>query len=527
MDVLKISRSSAFEYEIEPICENKAFAPALVKRILNGTLGFYDKRIPLNKSSSGKYLLKISSLSEGLTFDNEYVFDLVLYDGKDDKINFVPVEESVSLAEMSGIVKNTEFDINFSLFKSGNGRMFLRLTLKNNLTFYAKNITEYEDRFEAELAVCCSGKRNVFIKRRSSSRHDGKYNASIRLNEKSLSDGASLVIVPKNITASYTQAAAEIWDVVIEYCGMSFDLVTEECYSGEYFDITPSFSGKLFSSENKYLSLWTREGANADRKKIKLAIIGSCFSKEAFHSVDYCNPDYKRFYDNGFVCWHESFVAMMSAPVSYDPSKIDNSDVSMQKAALRYGPSVFGKTSISELKAYKPDYLLIDTYVEVAASLFLSKDGGLITDAYYLLNTSALRDLDKVKTYHPTSEIRFELFKDAYKRFLAEISDVIPTERIVLVRTHPATKKLVSGKLVDWEDKTATEYQTVLWDRNDDYIVSQTPGIRVIDMRFGNYYSTEAPHLTFSRNHLNSEYYKDIMNRLNKIVLEDKMKKGE
>ena len=151
----------------------------------------------------------------------------------------------------------------------------------------------------------------------------------------------------------------------------------------------------------------------------------------------------------------------------------------------------------------------------------------MITDAYYLMNTSALKELDKEKIYHLTNEDRFELFKDAYRHFVAEISEVIPTDRIVLVRTHPATKKLVSGKLVDWEDKTATEYQSVLWERNDDYIVSQTPGIRVIDMRHGNYYSDNVPHLTFSRNHLNSGYYKDLMNKMNKIVLEDKLKKGE
>ena len=62
-----------------------------------------------------------------------------------------------------------------------------------------------------------------------------------------------------------------------------------------------------------------------------------------------------------------------------------------------------------------------------------------------------------------------------------------------------------------------------IWQRNDDYFIEKIPEARIIDMR-KDYISFKSPNLSFSTNHFTDDYYKDVLNKFNKIVLQDLLK---
>ncbi len=503
---------------------DETFLPYLAKRVLQEKQGFYDKRLPLMKIEEGIYELNFNTVCNNLELSVPYTFDIVMYRAPDNKISFVSFDDDVCLADMSGEVCIDNCKVKYDVYKSANGRIFIKAILVPTIQFEMKILSETDNSFDLLLNMPKEGDAIPMLCRRSVKERNRSYNSCVNLEYNKISETQLKINLPKNWISDYVQAPAEIWDFLVKFNNRNYDCFIKGCFESEYFETNDSFLAKLFSSEGKYAGIWTKEGANRKYKKIKVAIIGSCFSKEAFHSVDHCNPDYKRFYSNGFLCWHQSFISLMSPPLEYDPSKLD--DPKSQRECELYGQACFMKTDVQKLKEYKPDYLVIDTYVESAACVFETIDGGCITDSYYLMNTTALREMEKKYIYHPSHEVRFEKFKESFDKFLREIADVIPNDRIVLVRAHPALKKINNGRLEFWEERDGIEYQSKLWEKNDDWVISRIPRIRIIDMRFGNYYSDRVPHLSFSRNHMNSEYYKDMLYQFHKIVLQDILKHG-
>lgn len=500
---------------------NDGYRPALARRILSDKLGFYDDKYHFDVESEGVYIWDVAKLFDVIPLYEKVVFDIVLYREADESVKYVSFNEDVSLSDMVGMIKINEVILDFKICKYANGRLFVNVTLRPERCAILNSIEELDEGFKLCVEAPLKGEIKCLLARRGDREKNRKINATVELACEIQSD-CLYINFPKNAIAQFVSSADEIWDFYISCEGKIYDLLVYFDFVVKNFDINSSFAGKLEKTEDKCLSLSLKEKTD-NCKRIKVAILGSCFTKEAFHSLEYCNPEYKRFYENGCLIWHQSLIALMSPPLPFCANKFD--DKTQEQACLRYGEDAFLKKDLAKLIQYKPNYLIIDNYTEAYASIFEDEQGGFVTDAYFMMNTTLIKEMNKKNKYHPSSPKRFQLYKKFAKEFLESIKEIIPETRIVLVKTHPATNKLVNGKLEPWEELDAIRFQSELWDKYDNYLLSVAPKIRVIDMRYGNYYSDVSPHLTFSRNHFNSRYYKDLLSEFNKIVLADEIKK--
>ena len=103
--------------------------PAIANRILDEQLGFYDKVIPLEKISSGVYIMDFYKLCDRFPLYTACTYDLVMYSQDDDQVRFVSVEEDISLADMFGKITYKNFELEYKMFKAANGKVFIKIRM--------------------------------------------------------------------------------------------------------------------------------------------------------------------------------------------------------------------------------------------------------------------------------------------------------------------------------------------------------------------------------------------------------------
>ena len=82
-----------------------------------------------------------------------------------------------------------------------------------------------------------------------------------------------------------------------------------------------------FSSENKEIEIFENNKNELVLKvkertsnKIRIAVLGSCYSRNMFNSGEYFNPNYKDIYDVVFTQFHSSVISAVSSPVNLNYS---------------------------------------------------------------------------------------------------------------------------------------------------------------------------------------------------------------
>ena len=291
----------------------------------------------------------------------------------------------------------------------------------------------------------------------------------------------------------------------------------------DIFEASDAVLARVRASYGGSVTVDTYENANKSQRKIKVAVIGTCFARQAFNSKNFFNPDYKRFYDCGLTAYHFSIPSMLSEPMSVDKNKLKGE---FQSDLDAHGESHFKKVFIDKLCGYAPDYLIVENYVHISAALLAIEGGSYIDENYYLVDTPAFKELKVTERIRAESEKHFEIYKVALRSFKEKIAGIISEERLILVRTHPALKKLEDGEIKIWESSQVIKYRRHMWERYDSYFISLFPRARVIDMRDEKYISVKSDHLKFAPSHFGSEYYKDLLNHFNKITLQDLLKSG-
>ena len=266
-------------------------------------------------------------------------------------------------------------------------------------------------------------------------------------------------------------------------------------------------------------------------KIIKIGVLGSCFSRTAFNSMEYFNPDYKKFYNCTFSqLYHSSIPALASKPLKPDflenlLKKIDEQNVNSEnKNFLMVDVK---KSFFQEIKKIEIDYLIIDLYSDAVKNLIRFPDESYI--GTFHLDVNKLFPELKYEVISPldNNEVFFELFKKGVDKFAERILEIIPEENIILNKGNFAYKwQNKKGQIVEYEKNQIKSYKEInyVWDKLNNYFLKKLPKVKIIDMRDTNY----IPHYDFPFNsaamHYESDYYKEFLNRLNKIVLEDKLK---
>ena len=95
-----------------------------------------------------------------------------------------------------------------------------------------------------------------------------------------------------------------------------------------------------------------------------IAVFGSCASRDNFYSG--INPDYKKYFNCSISSQRGSIISLMQEPVPFKNQDIQIlPENRVNKAGTQFINQDLTKNFLSEVKKFKPDYILIDNYFEV------------------------------------------------------------------------------------------------------------------------------------------------------------------
>lgn len=453
---------------------------------------------------------------------NEKVLDLYVLNRETFRVTQIGIDLEKEFVD--GFGSETELKvgkIGCQYYKNGSGRLSVKARFAPVSGFDA-SVLVGNDEVSFKIASPIDGAILMFA-RKSVSDATMRYDKFFVPTPNKSDAGIVFTLNKKRFLGDLLQGGAERWELVSKVDGIFFKARSLSGIESDIFEVSDAVLARVKALNGGSVTVETFENANKTQKKIKVAVIGTCFARQAFNSKDFFNPDYKRFYECGLTAYHFSIPSMLAKPIAVEKNKLVGE---YQSDLDAHGEAHFKKDFTDKLLGYAPDYLIVENYVHISAALMATEDGSYIDENYYLVNTPAFKELKIKKRIRAESEEHFEIYKTALESFKQKISGVIPEERLVLVRTHPALKKLEDGEIKIWESAQAIKYRRYIWERYDSYFISVFPKARVIDMRDEKYISEKSPHLKFAPSHFGSGYYKDLLNHFNKISLQDLLKSG-
>lgn len=483
----------------------------LARRIIKDKTRYYDKYFFPQEIDECEYRFDMGELSNYSFCGKEYILDLIIKDARfvDASLQYAN-KNNIEVNPLDLRIDKNSLKISYVLrqkrtaklieFKEQGGEITLSLNI--NFTFDSCELWAY---------------------RRTISNRDFVYDKKTALTIKNMCLNPNdhlleLTLDSSLLLKNYCENAKEIWDIVIVNKSDVHPVFIETGdFKCEYMPNDKDIIYKLFNSEG-YLSIWTRYNQFVGRLRKNIAILGSCYTKEAFHSLDFTNPDYKRFFNNVLTGFHHSLISLCSKSANED-YKINGPNAREIELYSRYE---LRKTFFDELASMHVDYLLVDNYAD--ATLSICKDlnnNCYYTKNYYLQNSNFFSELKNTKDFSQHETERLLMYENAVKLFREKVVACnIPLSHILLIRSRQSLyKEKQDGGAELWPDHDFYEKSNVVWEWLDNIFLSIIPEARQIDMRNKKWISVENTPLKCTPNHFQTEYYQELMHKVNKIVL--------
>lgn len=476
---------------------------SLKRRLIKEKTRYYDIVIHPYKAD-GWYVFSLDEFVTKSVGGKEYAVDISVGDAEIEKTEF-PYTKEIDINDATFLIEP---------FKNGKGFSY---TVNHKVVAYLDSINIQGNMFCGKIVANKDiANPQIGLYKRATKSRELVYDKKIKLSVQ----GGQEINFRFNtalLLRNYCQTQKEIWDVVLILEDGNYVPIVAGDIVFDYVENDGIIEYKFFNSEG-FLSIWTKynDAINAHRKKI--AILGSCYIKEAFHSLDFTNPDYKLFYDNVITGFHHSLISLCSKKTNnfYCVAGEHAREIEL------YSRFETEKLFFTELEKAKVDYLLIDNYAD--ATLFLIKnleDGCFYTKNYYLGNSNLFKQMPNILEYSQHEQIRLEEYKKAVKVFRGIIQKFIPLTHVCLVRSRQSLYKESGGGRELWKDHEFYEKSNLVWELLDDIFLEAIPEARQIDMRSTQWISVENTPLKCTPNHFQSEYYRALLNDFNKIVLYD------
>ena len=328
----------------------------------------------------------------------------------------------------------------------------------------------------------------------------------------------------ENFLRGLIKSRDEHWDVFVEQNQVLYPIKCDSINT-KYFDVADGFKICFFCNKEKHLSVYTHEGDHSEYTKTRIAVLGTCFSRSVFKSDPYFNPDYKRFYECVYTQFHSSIISLTSEKfLNYEHKDEWNKEASL------YLPTEFNKDFFENLRKSKAEYLLLDNYIDATRPVIDVGDGAYITYNKYLIRSNLIRDLSRCRIIKPGTNEFYDLYKEHAKQFLHETKKIMPENHIILLEGRFSYFKIDEKTNIkeEWEGRTYIHRNNIRWNEVDHIFRLLAPDIRVIDMRNTQYVSDVRTPIPggASPSHYQKYYYREILDKINKIILEDKVSKG-
>ncbi|MEC1581273.1 DUF6270 domain-containing protein [Bacillus subtilis] len=316
---------------------------------------------------------------------------------------------------------------------------------------------------------------------------------------------------------------ASVWDVFILIDSKDYVYIScNENIETDYFNIADGYKVKFFKNGGNRLSLYMLFDSNKDADTLNIAVLGTCFSRNAFNSSSFFNPDYKKFYKCCYTQFHSSVISLMSDPVDIDFNQFND----VKESDRPWVETDFKKDFFVKLKEAKPDYIIIDFYCDASKPVIRTQENNYVTCNYFIEVSKFLSNWDNIHIInHHENQKYFELWKKNIGKFLDKLKTIIPEDKIILNKGRFAeTYYGMDGKIKTFDDIPMIRRNNYFWDKLDNYFLSIAPSAKVIDLSDTKFIGDERYPYGLSYSHYESDYYREFFNRLLKITSEDQMK---
>ncbi|MFB1052148.1 DUF6270 domain-containing protein [Paraliobacillus sp. JSM ZJ581] len=163
---------------------------------------------------------------------------------------------------------------------------------------------------------------------------------------------------------------------------------------------------------------------------IKLAVIGSCVSRDAFNSNFIKN--YKDYYQCVFTQNHMSMISLMSDSIPFQPYKVLKGDINDFNKKILITELL--KSPWNAMHISQPDFLILDFYPDVYFGVRKIGTSYITNKTWLFKKTPFYSTLELGETYKPEKDFDqyFLIWKDAIDKFMEKMKLEFPNTKIIL-----------------------------------------------------------------------------------------------
>ncbi|MBC1473226.1 hypothetical protein HB852_01165 [Listeria grandensis] len=233
----------------------------------------------------------------------------------------------------------------------------------------------------------------------------------------------------------------------------------------------------------------------------KIAVYGSCFSRNFLSSAPYFNPTYKSYFKCVCTQFHAPFV-----PIQQD--KIET-DTSFSKKKKQFVKESSEKIFFKNMRKTTPDYLLIDLYADALKSVsFVS---GKIMEISPSSKMSVIqRNL--------RSDYQ-QVWRAKLCEYKSRLIDDMEEEQIILNRCQlTKTYYDLNREIMSYSATETIDRCNQFWDELNSIFMQVFPRSKVLDMRESGYIGDISYPFGHAVSHYESAYYQHMMVRLKQLT---------
>lgn len=327
------------------------------------------------------------------------------------------------------------------------------------------------------------------------------------------------------------------WDIFVEVSDnatnqkvrLPIDVTRVSKSNLDYSDIGDGFEIKPYKTSNGKLSFWMRKNDSlikySKQDVIKIAVLGSCYSRAAFNSSVYFNPGYKEKYKVVYSQFHSSIVSTMSNYIKYEEKYFSHYNDS-EKMFIR---DDLEKLFFEKIKNSKPDFLILDFYSDVFLDLIVIDEEHIFTGNYFIRGSEFLLNLPKGTKVISRDNLEKYLnyWNKSIFEFTKKIKEYIGEDKIILQKARSIDKYYDKDhqikKFKDQDD--VIMFNNFLYEYMERTFLNLLPHSQVIDLNQCGYIGQYNYPDGNSFNHYEPNYYKRFMSKIDEIVTKSFLKK--
>ncbi|MDY0409350.1 DUF6270 domain-containing protein [Virgibacillus soli] len=257
---------------------------------------------------------------------------------------------------------------------------------------------------------------------------------------------------------------------------------------------------------------------------IKIAVLGSCVSRDSFHSK--IISDYKNYYSCVLHQNQMSMISLAAKPISFDNKLIDN----LSPFDTKHFRTELDKSFFKEMRKNQPNYLIIDFYGDLYYGI-QEIGGSYITNKKWLWQRTSLygrlEKRDAFQIFGRNQERFYPLWKEGVKTLFSFLEKELPNCKVIVNKARFIDVYLDKndGQLKSLSESKKINYLNVdvynkWWDVLDKHLINNY-NVKTLEYDMSKYYAVEDHIWGLLYVHYNTEFYQDFTRKLLGIILND------